>query len=510
MKKNLYASVLVLVATAAAANAGVTPGAAINEGLSVPVVADLDGNGLSDLIQERSVLLNYGSGQFVSRDLGLPKTERIVDSLDLNGDGRPELLTETPDTAPPGQSSAARYRILRATAALAYGNAIEIKAGASPYIADANGDGRDDVILLEKVVDSGHVVASDLSVLLSRGDGTFETLAPVRILPNPQFGRYSRHLLAGDLDRDGRPDLVIRGVDDLVVLRGNGGGRFTAETRYLPSHPFGWWTTGLGDIDRDGNLDIVMAGFRSVRVLFGNGHGGFSRMASAYLPRVRSVAVPSWQEPFISDGSQAPRNFALGEFVTAGRTEIATGTAEGDLVVLACENGRLHEVARRATEFLLPDVHAGAFREPGRTDLYLTWNLGYAADRPVSRLFYVEPSAASQAISRPGGKSRAVRPASPPADSPFSVLIKASGPCLAVDAAPQTLSSNGVFGFARRGGDLLETVVDDEGTMYVRLAASWATSPVIGAFAPSDRGYEGSARADTACGSQVVSFTAQK
>lgn len=45
--------------------------------------------------------------------------------------------------------------------------------------------------------------------------------------------------------------------NDLVILRGTGGGRFAVETRHLPSNRnFGSQSARLGDIDGDGNLDV--------------------------------------------------------------------------------------------------------------------------------------------------------------------------------------------------------------------------------------------------------------
>jgi hypothetical protein len=69
-------------------------------------------------------------------------------------------------------------------------------------------------------------------VLRSRGDGTFDRLPSFRTPPDPQFDEP--RVLAGDLNRDGIPDLVLRCPYDLVILRGLGGGKFAVESRYMP------------------------------------------------------------------------------------------------------------------------------------------------------------------------------------------------------------------------------------------------------------------------------------
>lgn len=501
---------LLLLAFAASAFTALTPGPVVVDGQSLPVIADLDGNGLDDVILDRSVLLNYGNGQFVTRDLGLAGTDRVVDSLDLNGDGRMDLLTRDIPGSGPGQiAGPVSYRLYIAGESMNYGTGILINTSGTsvPYIADVNGDGKDDIILVRAIFRGVREVASELTVLVSRGDGTFDARAPLQIPPTPQFGRYDHHLLAADLNHDGITDIVIRTVTDLIVLRGTGGGNFVPQSRFLANEPFGWWSTGLADIDRDGNLDVVTAGFRSVRILFGDGRGGFSRVAAASLPRLRTVSVPDYMAVLVGDRSQAPRNFAIGEFVAAGRTEIAAATAEGDVVILAFVQGRLQEVARTPTEFILPDVHAGAFRQSGRVDLYVTWNLGYgSSDFPKPRLFYSQPSRTVSVVSQSGGKSRASRtPASPP-----TFVLRMSGDCVPPDAAALRLTRDGIFGSYRRDGETMETVIDDEGMMHVRLDAPWLTSSITSTLSATERGYEGTSIASTSCGQQSVSFVAER
>lgn len=509
MKTAVLASLL-LLALASAVFAVITPGPVVTDGQSLPVIADLDGNGLDDVILDRAVLLNYGNGQFVRRELGLAATENVADWLDLNGDGRKDLLVRDQQGSGPGQAPGlTSYRIYIAGDQMTYGAPISLDTGSTsvPYIADVNGDGKDDIILVRALFQGIREVASEFTVLLSRGDGTFDARPPFQTVPDPQFGRYDHHLLAADLDHDGITDIVIRGVHDLVVLRGTGGGNFEPRTRFLPGEPFGNWSTGLADIDHDGNLDVVLAGFRSVRVLFGDGRGGFGRVATASLPKLRSVTVPDYLAVLVGDRSQAPRNFAFGEFVASGRTEIAAATSEGDVVILAFVQNRLQEVGRTATEFILPDVHAGAFLHPGRVDLYVTWNLGYGDPAsPKPRLFASQPSLAATVVSQSAGRGRASRPP----ESSLTFSIKASGVCAPAGAAAMTLAKDGVFGTCRDANQTLETVVDDTGTMYVRLNAPWLTSPVMSTLSPTPRGYEGTSAASTSCGVQSVSFVAER
>ncbi len=222
----------------------------------------------------------------------------------------------------------------------------------------------------------------------------------------------------------------------------------------------------------------------------------------------RGVTVPNYLAAAVGDQAQAPRDLAFGEFVASGRTEIAAGTAEGDVVILAFVQGRLQEVSRTQTEFVLPDLHAGAFLQPGRVDLYVTWNAGYGAGYPKPRLFSAQPSISASTVSPSRARTRAARTPTPA--SPHAFSITAGGACVPSVAVASVLTGDGAFGIYRDAGQTLETVVDDEGMMYVRLNAPWLTYPITSTLSATARGYEGTAAGMTACGQQPVSFVVER
>ncbi len=145
--------------------------------------------------------------------------------------------------------------------------------GRDVEISEFNGDGLPDIIVT-------NFDSSDVSVLLGRGDGTFE--------PQRRFDAttYPNALDVGDLDNDGNTDVVVvETTDDLplidiVTLMGRGDGTFRTLTAFQadsgtfvpPRNPT------LADLNQDGVLDLLLAGDIDPRieVQLGNGDGTFS------------------------------------------------------------------------------------------------------------------------------------------------------------------------------------------------------------------------------------------
>lgn len=147
---------------------------------------------------------------------------------------------------------------------------------ATAALADFNHDGRDDVVL------GSTAAAADQSVviLISKGNGQFEPLRPVSdILVN--------HVAAANLDGDPFPDLVLIGGpgNELITLINDGHGSFAS-----PLHSgYGAQPTimAIGDLDGDGRDDVVVIDpdrTDVVRAYLNDGHGNLRPFASATLP----------------------------------------------------------------------------------------------------------------------------------------------------------------------------------------------------------------------------------
>lgn len=141
-------------------------------------------------------------------------------------------------------------------------------------IGDVNGDGKPDL-----VVTSGQ--ARSVAVLLGRGDGRFDpaTGSPLRVPGGPS------EMVLGDVSGDGNLDLVLASHDSygVMLLLGDGQGAFTLSPNSPivmkdGNHPH-MHGLAIGDVNGDGKLDLVSANHddNDVAVVLGDGRGGFVR-----------------------------------------------------------------------------------------------------------------------------------------------------------------------------------------------------------------------------------------
>ena len=499
--KRTAVSVVLSLALAVPVMAELTAGSVVSSGAPFPIVADFNGDGLDDLIQERNVVINHGGTPSEVRSFGIDEAERVVGVLDVNHDGVLDLLTAGSPVAvpaylpqPPRQGIG--YRLYIGDASRNYSTAIDISTNARPYIADVDADGKDDFVVID---------GTDATVLRSRGDGTFQSLPTFRIPANPQIMSDSR-LLAGDLNHDGLTDLVIRCVNDLVVLRGTGGGAFAVESRHLPNSPaFGTQSARLGDVDGDSHLDVILPVQRGIRVLFGDGRGNFPRSARASIDKLHEIALPAGMEFLVPKAYMEPRNIAVGHFTRSDRAQIAAGTMEGDVVIFSYEQqGGLRETTRTATEFWHTDVRTGSFDGGGTSDLYVGGTLLWGEQMPRPRLFNGQSEAAAATSILGPARRRTARSA--PTDLLLNMEMK--GDCINEAAAQWRFSRDGVFGLAKRGATTIEAVFDAP-SMYFRISAPYAQEPAIGVLTEENGSYSGTVEMMTTCGRKTITISAK-
>ena len=368
------------------------PGQLVLTSVADVQAGDLNGDGIPDLAvtflvggfliptgANLSVLPGKGDGTFgTATTFNLLFTPWAVPAIaDLNGDGKPDIAVAV------GQSLVVFLND-------GHGS-FQAKASTQPWnfapciaAADFNSDGIPDLVV------SGQSVAQDgtsngqglFTVLLGNGDGTFRTL-PVVITPT-----VGQTVYAGDVNGDGRPDLIV-GLSPPT------------------------WFAGLGDGTFDTGIAFGAFGSSSY-VTLGSFNGRCPGLASAGGSGLNVIVLPTVVFPSLSlqNVSAAGLNLgpvAPGSIVAAFGSHLATQTAAaanfwlpltlgGDSVMVTASDGTtfpapLYFVSPSQVNYLIPSGAA-----PGLATVSISSNGNVAATGQIDieivspQLFTLNPA----------------------------------------------------------------------------------------------------------------------
>jgi len=280
-------------------------------------LGDVNSDGILDLCvtgSERDtvdIFLGDGSGKF-SLAPGSPLvvsasaefTTHGIQLVDLNEDGNLDILTTS------NQQNRFATMFGNGRGGFSPGPAATFPAGHGRYafaFGDLDGDGHLDVI----IASGNNEFGEPGRVVMLRGDGKggFKLLSETPVPTGP------RYVTLGDVNGDGRPDLVLsHGSNQLSVLLNQGGGKFVPGSTY--DLVTAAWAVAVADVNRDKSNDLVVATVDSVTVLL-NGKSGFA---------------PAPGSPYRA--GPGAYYLALGDVNKDGKLDIAASSFEGNAVTV--------------------------------------------------------------------------------------------------------------------------------------------------------------------------------
>lgn len=266
------------------------------------VGADLDGNGVRDLIRASGstpkvgVLMASSPGSYTSETLiDVGSVPVWISPGDVDGDGDLDMAVTCQGSGEVWMLGTQVGGSLVPLTVLALGGQPQ-----KALIADASGDGILDVL-------SSHISSQDLKVSIGNGAGAFAAPQSTNVGSPPNW------MDAADFDLDGRLDVAVASSSSGLarVLHGDGQGSFLlAQTLVGPSVISG---LAIGKFAGDAHLDLCIPSGGQMAALFtANEHGAFPS----------STIVPL---------AGAPRCISAGDFNRDGLPDLATLESAGSI-----------------------------------------------------------------------------------------------------------------------------------------------------------------------------------
>jgi FG-GAP-like repeat len=240
---------------------------------------------------------------------------------------------------------------------------VTVSAGVEPFavvVGDFNGDGNLDFAVSD--YDRG------VYIYLGNGDGTFQ--APTLV----NAGVSPIAIAAQDLNGDGKQDLAVAGVNgaegEVSVLLGNGDGTFQSPVSYDLAWGFPATSIAIGDVNRDGKPDLVVTGYNPANnisflsVLLGNGDGTFGSV----------IGTPTGGG-INSTYTALPLSVAIANFDTSGKTDVAEVNGPHIEVLPGNGNGTFPGALRFTADVTPWALAVADFNGDGKPDIVVA-NLG--------------------------------------------------------------------------------------------------------------------------------------
>jgi hypothetical protein len=270
-------------------------------------VADLNGDGKLDLVVASDLCFSTGNSQCLGVLLGVgdgtfkPVTTFARDGreaasgpglfvpvmiADINGDGRPDLIVVNQTDSSYGDGLVG---VLLGNGDGTFQSVVTYDTGGfgafAGILADVNGDSKPDLVVLN-CSPSGSSDCSRqgiVSVLLGNGDGTFRKAT---LYDSGGLGGTNA-LFVADVNGDGKPDILVgnncpgncSGVGSFGVLLGKGDGTFQGVVTYSLTGVGGVESIAVADLNGDGKPDLAMVG-NGIDVWLGKGDGTFQFLDS--------------------------------------------------------------------------------------------------------------------------------------------------------------------------------------------------------------------------------------
>jgi hypothetical protein len=295
------------------------------------VVDDLNGDAKPDLIvmsinsntvsvfRNTSITGNISNSSFnakVDFPTGVyPATGAVGD---LDGDGKPDLVLTNYYS-----NTISIFRNTSTIDSISFASKVDFAVGSYPFgvaIGDVDGDGKLDVVITNR---------NSNTVSIFRNTSSVNTITAESFAPNVDFqtGSYPLYVAFGELDGDGKLDLVVANSNSncVSVYRNTSTEGSITETSFAGKVDFatGTYPIGLvlGDLDGDGKLDIATENYYS------NTISVLRNLSSAGI-----IAETSFATDVEFPTGDGPHSVAIGDVNGDGKPDLSVSNSVSNTV----------------------------------------------------------------------------------------------------------------------------------------------------------------------------------
>ena len=410
-------------------------------------IADINKDGIPDAVVGTfggtQVLLGKGDGTFRTPTTIAHTSVLALAVADFNNDGKPDIVATTLTNGTQLTMQFGKGNgTFQAPTVLPIG-CIDCYLAA----ADFNGDGNMDLAVAS---------TSIVNIYLGKGDGTFTSAGP-------GFGaQFVTAAVAGDINLDGKPDLVVTdfGAATALVFVGKGDGTFTEASYPSGRSPF---QAVLADVNGDGLPDLAVAARDDGNVVVRLNQGG-----GVFGP---STAFQAGCSPFQGCSLES---LAAGDFNRDGKMDLASPGA----VLLGNGDGTFQAPQHFHSGAVPSQVASADLNHDGFSDLIV----GNSTATNMSVLLGTPVSMTQPLAFRPGNQPRDVVAADFNGDGKIDLAVAAASDNVVniFLGAGNGLFHKGVSLAAQQPGALAAMDLNHDGKIDLAVSSDYGTWIYLG------------------------------